>query len=167
MFGPPARSGTEDLKQHNIKINSEVTLHLNRIHYFNLHFNLTPDRYAKPAHIMTDEFFLLSCCFTFTEATRSLLGTGEMGGGRGDRVLASALRSVKTEKTVSHRQNNNAKEVGTLLMQSNWCTLLTAVSTAVQKRVAESEGSTVEEQLGVTGKLHCHHHNDSYIKMGH
>ena len=87
MFGPPARSGTEDLKQHNIKINSEVTLHLNRIHYF----NLTPDRYAKPAYIMTDEFFLLSCCFTFTEATRSLLGTREMWGWGG--IGYSLLRS--------------------------------------------------------------------------
>ena len=84
----------------------------------------------------------------------------------GNRVLASALRPVKTEKTVSHRQNNHAKGVGTPVIQSNWCTLITAVSTAVQKRISESEGLTVEEQLGVTGKLHCHHHNDSYIKTG-
>ena len=57
------------------------------------------------------------------------------------------VRPVKTEETVSHRQNNNVKEVGTPRppqMRSNFCTSLIALSTAGRNKVTQT-GS--EKQL--------------------
>ena len=57
-----------------------------------------------------------------------------MGGG------LTALRPVKTEETVSHRQNNNVKEMGARAVPRNLCTSLTAVSAVcgtVTKTVSE------------------------------
>ena len=62
-----------------------------------------------------------------------------MGGGGGiSEQLVPALRPVKTEETVSQRQNNSVKEVGTPPVQSSLCTALTAVSTAVRNKLTET-----------------------------
>ena len=45
---------------------------------------------------------------------------GGGGGGEGrDESLVEALRPAKTEETVSHRQNNSVKEVGTPPARNN------------------------------------------------
>ena len=46
--------------------------------------------------------------------------------------MYSSSQPVKTKETVSHRQNNTVKEVGTPPVPSNLCTPLIAVSTAVR-----------------------------------
>ena len=51
---------------------------------------------------------------------------------------------TQTEETVSHRQNNDVKEVGTPPAPSDTSTSLTVVSTAVLSKVTKT---TVEEQL--------------------
>ena len=58
--------------------------------------------------------------------------------------LVRAVRPAKTEETVSHRQNNDVKDVGTPPVQSSLCTSLTAVSTAVRNKVTKTVS---EEQL--------------------
>ena len=52
----------------------------------------------------------------------------------------------KDMKTLGHCENNNVKEVGTLPVQINLCTLLIAFSTAVQKRVTVVRKATVGAQ---------------------
>ena len=53
-----------------------------------------------------------------------LIGDGGWGGGAGGtyEYLVPALRPAKTEETVSHRQNNAVKEVGTPSERSSFCT---------------------------------------------
>ena len=63
------------------------------------------------------------CCFTPTEA-RWLIRDGKRegggGGGRKSEWLDRALRSIKTEKAVDHRQNNNyVKAAGTSPLRSS------------------------------------------------
>ena len=58
----------------------------------------------------TNGFFLSWCC-TSTE-TITLIRDGGKGGSGTCEQLVPAIRPVKTEKTVSHRQNN-INEVGT------------------------------------------------------
>ena len=65
-------------------------------------------------------------------------GEGRRGGGGRHEQLVSALRPVKTEETVSHRQNNKVKEVGTPPAPSNLCASLIAVSTAVRSKVTKT-----------------------------
>ena len=63
---------------------------------------------------------------------------GWIGGG-GEGMNSSTARSdPKTEETVSRRQNNSVKEVGTPSVPSDLCTSLTAVSTAVRSRVTKT-----------------------------
>ena len=62
----------------------------------------------------------------------------EDGGGGGRSILIPTLRPAKTEETVSHRQNNSVKEVGTPPVRSNLCTSLIAVSIAVRSKVTET-----------------------------
>ena len=52
------------------------------------------------------------------------------------------LTYVKTEETVSHRQNKNVKEVGTPPVRINLCTPLIAVSTAVRKTDTKTVSET-------------------------
>ena len=77
-----------------------------------------------------------------------------MGGGGGGRVemnsSSTRLRPAKTEETVSLRQNNDVKYVGTPPMPSNLCTSLIAVSTAVRSELSHKNSVrevTVEDQL--------------------
>ena len=67
-----------------------------------------------------------------------LIGDGERrGAGTGTyEKLVPVLRPAKTEETVSHRQNNNDKEVGTPPVGSNLCTSLIAVSKVARNKVA-------------------------------
>ena len=51
--------------------------------------------------------------------------------------MYSSSQPVKTKETVSHRQNNTIKEVGTPPVPSNLCTPLIAVSTAVRNTDAK------------------------------
>ena len=82
-------------------------------------------------------------CLFFRGALRpqkpyGLLGTGKGGVGSGTcEQLVPNLRPVKTEETVSHRQND-VKEVGTPPAPSNLSTSLTAVSTAVRNKVTKT-----------------------------
>ena len=57
------------------------------------------------------------------------------------------LTYVKTEETVSHRQNKNVKEVGTPPVRINLCTPLIAVSTAEDRHKDSVRNATVEEHL--------------------
>ena len=78
-------------------------------------------------------------------------GWGGGGGGSGTyEELVQAPQHAKTEETVSHRQNNNVKEVGTPPVRSNLCTSLIAVSTAARAEQSHKDSvrkATVEEQL--------------------
>ena len=57
--------------------------------------------------------------------------------------LVPALRPMKTEETVRHRQNNSViKEVGTPPVRSNLCTPQLALSTAVRKTDTKAESET-------------------------
>ena len=62
------------------------------------------------------------------------------GGGGGGGMNSSTARSdPKTEETVSRRQNNSVKEVGTPPVPSNLCTSLIAASTAVRRKSLEDK----------------------------
>ena len=65
-------------------------------------------------------------------------GTGKRGGSGTYEQIVPALRPVKTEETVSHRQNSNVKDVGTPPVRSNLCTSVFAVSTAVRNKVTKT-----------------------------
>ena len=58
--------------------------------------------------------------------------------GVGGTYVYLALGPAMTEVTVSHRQNDNVEEVGIPPVQSNLCTPLTAVSTAVRNKVTKT-----------------------------
>ena len=67
----------------------------------------------------------------YVHRNRRLIRDGEWEGRVGSGTyewLVRALRPVKTEETVSHRQNNNLMEVGTRPERRSLCTSLTAVS---------------------------------------
>ena len=78
---------------------------------------------------MSDSFVLLSWCFTSAETIR-LIRNWKGVRGWGVRMNSSFKRSdpQKTEETVSHRQNNTIKEVGTQPVRSNLCASLICVS---------------------------------------
>ena len=46
--------------------------------------------------------------------------------------------TLKTEETVSRRQNNTVKEVGTSPVRSSLCTSLIAISTAERSKVTKT-----------------------------
>ena len=69
---------------------------------------------------------------------RNQKAVGRGGWGARDEQLVRAFRPAKTEETVSHRQNNNVKEVGTPPVRSNLCTLLTDVLTIVRNKVTKT-----------------------------
>ena len=98
-------------------------------------------------------FIFFSWCFTSREATYGLLraadgarvgGGGGGGGNGGGGELVPALRPAKTEETISHRQNNNVKEMGTPPVRRNLCTTLITLSTAVGNNVTKTAS---EKQL--------------------
>ena len=63
----------------------------------------------------------------------------------------------KTKETVSHRQNDNVKAVGTPPVRSNFCSPLIAVLTAVQNKVTKAVSEkqlAVKEQLGSKTLIH-------------
>ena len=71
---------------------------------------------------------------------------GKRGGRGKSEWLIHTLQRTKTEEAVDHCQNNiYIKAVGTSPVWSNLCTLLTAVSTAVQSRVTKT--TSVAQQL--------------------
>ena len=97
----------------------------------------------------------VSCLFMLLYVHRSdigLIGDGRRGGGAGGtyECLVLALRSAKTEETVSHRENN-VKEMGTPSVPSSFCTPELALLTAVRNRVTKTE---VRRQTPSTGLRH-------------
>ena len=77
---------------------------------------------------------------------------GEWGGGRRGventyEQPVPAFRPVKTEETVSHRQNNDVKEVGTPPVPSNLCTPQLALSTAVPNGEQSRKDSPKDQLL--------------------
>ena len=120
----------------------------------------TTSKLFRISLILNTKFGTKTCVKETTLTTRNetIGGKGGAVGGWGDRIPinSSPLReqckvdTAKTEETVSHRQNDNVKEVGTPPVQCNLCTPLIALSTVERNKVTKTcsvRKASVEEQL--------------------